>query len=180
MDWRDIPGETPPQDIELLQELVRALSADAVIVDLGTLQGSSGLAMASVCRGEQMVYLVDRFEAASHLEQGGWIEPSREILEEHVSGTGLGSRCVIVEGDTAQVGQEWDKGKIGLIFVDGSHDEASVEADLRAWVPHVQHGGYICLHDYADPTPGVIAAAQKVLGRSPDKIHWLTGVYRVP
>jgi predicted O-methyltransferase YrrM len=34
-----------------------------------------------------------------------------------------------------------------LLFIDGSHDEASVLADLDAWLPNLREGGVLLLHD---------------------------------
>jgi len=176
VDWQDVAGETPEPDCDLLIELVQTLSDDAIMVELGTCQGRSGLAMASICRGQQVVYMVDNFRGEDHLGRGGWVWPDRDVLEENIIKMRAGERCVVVEGDTVQVGLDWDKGVVSLLFVDASHDYESVLADLRAWLPHVR--GYVCLHDYADYAPGVIRAASEVFGRAPDRIHYLTGVYR--
>jgi len=173
VNWRDIEGETPEQDIELLIELVRSLPASSVVVELGANRGRSGLAMASVCRGAQKVYLVDNFTP----DHPGWVEPSRTALEQNIAAMGLQDRCVVIEGDSAETGRNWQGGKVGLIFIDAAHDETSVRADIEAWLPHVE--GYVCLHDFNNShVPGVEAAARALLGE-PWKIHWLTGVYRV-
>jgi len=171
VDWRDIEGETPEQDIELLIELVQSLPDDAVVVELGTNRGRSGLAMASA--GGGVVYLVDNFTP----DHPGWVAPSREVLEQNIAAIGLQERCVVVEGDSAETGRDWQGGKVGLLFIDAAHDEGSVRADIEAWLPHVE--GYVCLHDFNNPhVPGVQAAARALLGE-PWKVHWLTGVYCV-
>jgi predicted O-methyltransferase YrrM len=178
--WSDVPGETPEPDCELLIELVRELADDALIVDLGSLVGRSGLAMASVCRGSQHVYMVDRFEPGPHLDQGGWVTPSLEAIRENISKTGLGEWCTVVQSDSVAAAELFEDGSVSLLFVDASHDQESVEADLRAWLPKMKGEGVAALHDYADYAPGVIAAANGVFGRGPDKIHYLVGVYRGP
>jgi hypothetical protein len=38
---------------------------------------------------------------------------------------------------------------IDCVFLDGSHDEASVKKDLDCWLPKIKPEGYICGHDYA-------------------------------
>lgn len=170
MNWQDIRGETPEQDIEVLLELAETLPEGSIVVDLGTKQGRSGLAMASVCKGT--VYLVDDFREDS----GGWVQSDRAILEDNVAKMGLGDKVVIIEGDSAQTGREWDRGKVRLLFVDASHDYESVKADLKAWLPHVE--GYVCLHDFCDGFPGVEKAGREMLGE-PERIHWLTAVYHI-
>lgn len=171
MNWQDIEGETPEQDIELLIELVCSLPAGSIVVELGTNRGRCGLAMASACEGT--VYLVDNFTP----DHPGWVAPSREALERNIAAMDLEDRCVVIEGDSAETGRGWRGGKVGLIFIDAAHDEDSVRADIEAWLPHVE--GYVCLHDFNNShVPGVEAAARALLGE-PWKIHWLTGVYKV-
>jgi len=170
MRWQDIEGETPEQDIELLIELAQSLPDGAIVVELGTNRGRSGLAMATVC---QRVYLVDNFTP----QHTGWVVPCREILEQNIAAMDLQDRCVVIEGDSAETGRSWQGPKVGLLFIDAAHDEASVRADIEAWRDHVE--GYICLHDFNNPhVPGVEAAARALLGE-PMRIHWLTGVYAV-
>jgi predicted O-methyltransferase YrrM len=175
MDWRDIEGETPEPDCELLVGLVKTLPQDAIIVELGACRGRSGLAMAAACTHDQHVYMVDRFDIEKHCGQGGWVQPDRGVLDDNVALMGLEDRCTVIEGDTVEVGEAWDRGEIALLFVDASHAREGVKADLEAWLPHVR--GCVCLHDYADYAEGVIEAAHEVFGRTPTKIHYLTGVY---
>lgn len=129
--------------------------------------------MASAMTGSQKVYLVDNF-TSSH---PGWVAPCREILVKNIKILGLQDRCVVIEGDSAETGRNWQGPPVALLFVDAAHDEAGVRADIEAWLPHVR--GYICLHDFNNPyVPGVERAARALLGE-PWKNHWLTGVYKV-
>lgn len=169
--WRDVPGETPPQDCELLIELVSSLPEGCTVVELGTNQGSAGLAMASVCKGK--VYMVDDFRQ----DHAGWVQPSREKVEAHIEALGMQERCQIVEGDSAQVGRDWKGSSVDLLYVDAGHDYESVKADLEAWLPHVK--GWIVLHDFNNlHVPGVERAGLEALGQ-PERRHWLCGVWRV-
>ncbi len=45
-----------------------------------------------------------------------------------------------------------------LVFLDASHDEASVLADLEAWYPKVRPGGLLAGHDFDPAIPGVSRA----------------------
>lgn len=52
-----------------------------------------------------------------------------------------------IQGDSAEVGRGWSQ-KIDYLFVDGDHTETGVRADCRAWLPHMNSGGYVLFHDY--------------------------------
>lgn len=61
-----------------------------------------------------------------------------------------------------------------VIFIDGDHSEAAVEADIHAWWPKLKVGGVMCGHDYdcspdADDGggqlhPGVVRAVDRRFG----------------
>jgi predicted O-methyltransferase YrrM len=56
---------------------------------------------------------------------------------------------------------------IDLVYIDAAHDEASVAADIEAWMPKVKYGGWIAGHDYSDKIEngGVIRAVDSTLGK---------------
>jgi len=78
-----------------------------------------------------------------------------------------------------QLGAEYGAG-FDLIFLDASHDYASVRADLLAYGPLVRPGGLLCGHDKW--WSGVAVALQEVLGGvrpgpgaiwlAPEEVSW--------
>lgn len=58
--------------------------------------------------------------------------------------TSLGSHSLCDEAD--------------VIFLDASHDYASVKQDIDLWWPKVKQGGYLVMHDYNHKWPGVMRA----------------------
>jgi len=95
----------------------------------------------------------------------------------------LGSRARLVVGRTEAV----DASVLGtepfdFIFVDAEHDEASVRADLAAWMPRVRPRGIMAGHDYAPQYPGVVRAVHAMLPKGvtlhlgPQHVYW----WRVP
>jgi hypothetical protein len=48
-----------------------------------------------------------------------------------------------------------------IVFLDAGHNYDELQADLKAWLPHVAANGFICGHDYSDSFPGVIQAVQE-------------------
>jgi hypothetical protein len=55
-------------------------------------------------------------------------------------------------------------GYFDLVYIDASHDYASVRADIAAWRRTVKLGGFVCGHDYCLRTPGVTQAVREALG----------------
>lgn len=49
---------------------------------------------------------------------------------------------------------------IGLVYIDGSHKENDVIADIRAWLPKIKKGGIIAGHDYGAGWPDVVNAVK--------------------
>jgi len=50
-----------------------------------------------------------------------------------------------------------------VVFLDAGHDEASVAADILAWMPAVRPGGLLAGDDYNNNWPGVNAAVDRLL-----------------
>jgi len=52
---------------------------------------------------------------------------------------------------------------LGLLFIDGSHTDASATAGYEGWTPYVLPGGLLAIHDvYLDPAAG---------GQAPHRIY---------
>lgn len=69
----------------------------------------------------------------------------------------------MVTADSAATGQEW-KGAVHLLFVDGDHSRAGVEADLAAWLGHVAPGGVVAFHDYYSELEHVAGVREAIDG----------------
>jgi predicted O-methyltransferase YrrM len=70
---------------------------------------------------------------------------------------------------------------VDRVFLDGSHDGASVTEDLVAWVPRLKAGGILAGHDYSDKHPELCAAVDAFAAkeaffvqRGPRSIYWLS------
>jgi len=57
----------------------------------------------------------------------------------------------------------FDDESFDFVYIDASHDYASVKADIAAWAPKVKRGGWIGGHDFnAAKFPGVVTAVREV------------------
>jgi hypothetical protein len=68
-------------------------------------------------------------------------------------------------------------GPLRVVFVDGHHEEASVRADVDAWLPLLAPGGFLVLHDSTDLSaftgPAAVAKAMVRVGPVFDKVGTL-------
>lgn len=61
-----------------------------------------------------------------------------------------------IHGDSAEVGRDWARGLVDLVFIDGDHTYQQVREDIWMWLPHIVEGGILCGHDYGwEKWPGV-------------------------
>ena len=54
---------------------------------------------------------------------------------------------------STRVAERWT-GLADLVFIDGDHSEAGVQADWDAWHGHVAPGGVVAFHDARETQPG--------------------------
>jgi hypothetical protein len=69
-------------------------------------------------------------------------------------------RAHVIKGFSTVVAQTVPDGSLDFCYLDARHDEASVLADLMAWMPKVRSAGVISGHDWN--LPGVRSAVQDV------------------
>ena len=105
-------------------------------MEIGSEFGMSGSILAS--RHARIIDCIDLFP-------GDMLNIHQSNLEE----AGLAERIRYHVGDSKRV--DWE-GPIGLLFIDGDHSYEGALADLKRWVPYVEMGGLIALHDVAQPT----------------------------
>ena len=89
-------------------------------------------------------------------------ETARQLLADH------GLSANLIRGFSTKEGQNWVGPKVGLLYVDAVHNDASVTADVGAWLPHCV--GFICFDDYNQRYPGVVAAVDRLCG---DSLEWV-------
>jgi uncharacterized membrane protein len=84
---------------------------------------------------------------------------------------------VVVAASTVAAGG-W-RGPLRAVFVDGNHEQASVEADVSAWLPFLEPGGLLLLHDSTDLSrfsgPAVVAQARLRVGAEFDLVGRVGG-----
>jgi predicted O-methyltransferase YrrM len=165
--WQDcapIEGWLAEEQARALYEAAARVPGGASIVEIGSHHGRSTVVLArGRSEGCREVVAVDPF---SDPRWGGG-DGSLPIFRANIERAGLEDAVRPVRGFSADVAESWDESPIGVLYVDGAHDQASVLADIDGWERHIVPGGRVLFHD-AFSAPGVTAAVFKrhLLSRS--------------
>lgn len=169
--YADVPGWLTDEEGRVL----RALAQGKRVLEIGSYCGRSTLWLAG---SAESVVAVDTFDSRYCPTQGS----TRAELERNLARHGVANKVDVVKATTVNAVRMLDKtgDAFGLIFVDGSHDYASVRQDIELTLPLLAEDGLMVFHDYGSPTdPGVKQAVDDVFGD--DERESLTGylaVYR--
>jgi predicted O-methyltransferase YrrM len=165
-----VDGYLFPHEAVFLHWLARAGRGDGAIVEIGSYRGRSALCLATGVNGRRATRL-----AAVDPHVYGTESDLRENLEHF----GLSQLVEAIVAPSVEAARAWTE-PVRLVFVDGHHEQASVEADVDAWLPFLAPGGFLVLHDSTDlsPFPGPAAVAKARLGVGPlfDRVGSLGGM----
>jgi predicted O-methyltransferase YrrM len=172
-----IEGFLDPIEERCLQWAAAQAPPGGTIVEVGSYHGKSAvnLAYAARRRGDgTRVFCVDTWRNTT-IEHA----PNVDVFDRFLENTAR-YRDVIatLRGRSAEVGNEWNRGGIDVLFIDGDHSFEGVTADIRAWVPHVKPGGLVLFHD--SDLPDVrrgIDACKDLLRPSRERKAWSIQVY---
>ena len=64
----------------------------------------------------------------------------------------------------------FEDGSLDMVYIDGNHKYEFVKADIKAWLPKIKKGGFLCGHDYGHKLcPGTKPAIHETAGK-PDAV----------
>jgi predicted O-methyltransferase YrrM len=161
----------------------RAL-AGGTFVEIGSWKGRSTSFVGPVCNanGTRLV-CVDhwggsRDRLAARYEAALAVEDVEATFRANMAALGI-AVDVIAEPSTVAAARFAD-GSVERVFLDGSHDGASVAEDLAVWSAKLRADGILAGHDYGEKHPDLRAAvdafaAERGLAvrRGPRSIYWL-------
>lgn len=155
-----------------------------IFVEVGSWKGRSTSFVGPVCNanGTRLVcvdhwagsrdVLADRYLAALAVED---VEATFRA-----NMTMLGITVEVIAARSVEAAARFAASSVDRVFLDASHDRASVAEDLRVWSARLRPGGILAGHDYAEKHPEVRAAVDElaeeralVVRRGPRSIYWL-------
>lgn len=145
------------------------------LLEIGSYCGKSSvyLGLAAAAR-DTVLFALDHHRGSEENQEGWeWHEPdlvdpdvgrmdTLPRFRRTVFHAGVEPSVVAVVGDSPTVGRFWTT-PLALLFIDGGHGSEPAHRDYETWVPHVEVGGLLLIHDvFPDPADG---------GRPPFEIY---------
>jgi hypothetical protein len=152
---------------ELYRAMVIEARSSACFVEIGAWKGRSTSFMAvEILNSGKIIdfHVVDWFKGSDEYEHQ--IDPDvqegrlLEVFETNLAP--LLDRITIHATESTEAARRFADGSVDFVFVDASHDYASVKADVLAWLPKVRPGGLLAGDDYG-VFPGVDRAVRELL-----------------
>ena len=146
-----VDGYLFPHEAVFLHRLARSSPGEGAIVEIGSYRGRSTLCLAAGVRGRRPTRVVS-------------VDPhvygSEGELRENLRHFGLSDVVDVIVAPSLAAAMTWTR-PLRVVLVDGNHEKASVAADVAAWLPHLEAGGFLLLHDSTDlsiyPGPAEVA-----------------------
>lgn len=137
------------------------VARDEAIVEIGSHYGRSTVVIASAAEPGVRFVAVDPFDDP---RWGGGPE-ALATFRDNVRAAGVADKVEQRRGLSFEAANQWTGPQIGLLYVDGAHDLASVLVDIDSWKSHLADGAHIYFHD-AFSSPGTTQAIfQRFLAR---------------
>jgi predicted O-methyltransferase YrrM len=131
------------------EELFRAAAAvrSGCIVEVGSYRGRSTLALCagSSIGGRVPVYAIDPQEEAVGFFGGRFGPKDRVAFFRNFLKSGLVQYVRLLNTTSTAAANGWDQ-PVALLFIDGDHRFASVDADSAAWLPHLAPGATVAFY----------------------------------
>lgn len=161
------PGFMPEDEGLALYSAAVEAAGLGPLVEIGSYCGRSTLLLAAAAATAGTHVVTIDHHRGSEEHQPGWeyhdpelVDPAVGLIDtlpvfrRVVATSGLEHHVIAVVARAEDVGRYWHQ-QAGLVFVDGSHTDASAQRDYELWAPHVAPGGVLAVHDvFADPADG--------------------------
>ncbi len=115
-------------------------------------------------------------EGLSRCGGGAWRRQLCLDLDRNIMACGYGDAISIIIADSPAVSGLFGDASVDWVHLDARHDDASVKADIGAWLPKVKPGGWSSGDDYDEiKWPEVVKAVGELL---PGAAVWSTQQWR--
>ena len=169
-------GFMPPDEGIALYEAAASVPADgSAMLEIGSYCGKSAVYLGTAALERGTVLFALDHHRGSEENQPGWEWHEPDLVDPEVGridtlprfrhtifAAGLEGAVVALVGDSPTVGRYWAI-PLALLFIDGGHGHDPAHRDYETWVPHIEPGGLLVIHDvFPDPADG---------GRPPFEIY---------
>lgn len=138
-----VEGWLTPAQGRALFDAAAQVPAGRAVVEVGSHRGKSTILLAAGVRPGVLLTAIDPFDDP---RWGGGPE-SLEVFMANLERAGVADTVELERGRSGDVAAAWTGLPVGLAWIDGAHDRASVLVDIDGWDAHLAEGGTMLLHD---------------------------------
>jgi predicted O-methyltransferase YrrM len=140
-----VPGMLTFDEVDCLYHLGQINQCNGVIVEIGSWQGKStiALAMGAARTHREKIYAIDPHAIQP---EEGYLEDTRSAFTANLREAGVNSQVIPMIMTSKEAARHWRR-PIRLLWIDGDHRYESVKQDFLLWEPFVVDGGIIAMHD---------------------------------
>ena len=150
-----LSGGSRPDFLGSLYTYAAKLPDNSLIVEIGTNQAQSTMAMACAIRGtnSRIVTIDPVFRTGevwvrdAHRKSPGCYESNIKDVLNKITAAGLDGIISIVPDYSWEALKRWDGREISLLFIDGAHYPDDLRADLE-WTRFIKHNGFLVVDDW--------------------------------
>ena len=156
---RSARGFLPNNEGEALYQTAINVLIPGPFLEVGSYCGKSAIYLGFAAHKiGKILYALDHHRGSEE-NQVGWehhepdlVDPSTgkmdtlPIFRQTIHDAELENTVVALVGQSQTIASHWQT-PLALLFIDGGHGEGPAKADYAGWVPKVQHGGILAIHD---------------------------------
>ena len=156
---RSARGFLPNNEGEALYQTAINVLIPGPFLEVGSYCGKSAIYLGFAAHKiGKILYALDHHRGSEE-NQVGWehhepdlVDPSTgkmdtlPIVRKTIHDAELENTVVALVGQSQTIASHWQT-PLALLFIDGGHGEDPAKADYAGWVPKVQHGGILAIHD---------------------------------
>jgi predicted O-methyltransferase YrrM len=174
-----IEGLMLEQEALALFRICKRLPDKARILEIGSYQGGSTLAMGHAISGSKIeLYCLDPW--SNYLDQGDFADFERSkisddfrIINNFIKNTAfIGDNLRMLRGKTSAFAELLEGKGFDFIFIDGAHDYDSVRFDIKVAFSALKPGGFVCGHDYHSEGHGVVRTVNELISGAPSIVNF--------
>lgn len=171
-----VPGMITLRRAMYLYWLAFAGSIEGDIIELGSWQGRSTIALAQACADSEngVVHAVDTFAGnpgheSNYTVGADDLSDLESNFRRNVTDAGLSDRVRVYPMRSSQAASEIDAASVRMLYIDAEHAYEPVKEELELYADKLAPGGLLTFDDYSTPFPGVSTAIHEHLAANRDR-----------
>lgn len=175
-DFNAITGYTKPAAGKYLEAMAKSVPADLAIVEIGVFHGRSTLYLAKgASEGNgATVFAIDPWNLPGERYPAAWAAEKRhrstftldetyESAKRNIEESPWADRVQMIRGFGVTEGERWNGPKVGLLHIDGNHEDDHPYNDFKAWQEHLVPSAVVLWDDWVAACPAVDRAIQRLV-----------------